>query len=120
LRGCHTTQPLSLKLVVATKVDDVRYHALTTDKRLLHTVARVITDWAADQTDSLFERKLLNRDEEANALARLIHLCKFESCGMRKGVYSDTPLQQRAFILLQGRMGDTDAAVATPYWARAK
>jgi hypothetical protein len=94
-------------------------HALTTDQRLLHTVARIVTDWAAERTDSAFERKLLNRDEEANALARLIHVCKFESCGTRDGLYTREPMQQRAFRLLHGRMGDTEAAGATRAWFKS-
>ncbi len=80
--------------------------------RLLHTASRQIIRWAAANTDSWLKRKLGDHELAAEALSRLLYLCRFESCGR----YNNRPAQQRAFMILAGRMGDTEAAKRANGW----
>ena len=85
---------------------------LATDARLMHTVARVIVDWADRRTDTRWESWFSDRETESRALAALIRLCQFDSCGEINGV----PAQQRAFWLLHMRLPDSEATRETPHW----
>ena len=85
---------------------------LATDARLMHTVARVIVAWADQRTDSLWQRLSGDHGAEAQALAALVHLCRFNSCGAIDGV----PAQRRAFQLLHSRLPNAPAARETHYW----
>ena len=66
--------------------------------RLLHTASREIIRWAAASTSTVVKRKLNDHETAAQALSRLIYLCRFESCGE----YNNKPAQQRAFMLIVG------------------
>ncbi|MEM9880519.1 MAG: hypothetical protein AAF862_14710, partial [Pseudomonadota bacterium] len=85
---------------------------LTGEERLLHSVANILIKWAAQSTDSWFKRTFFSQDVQAEALARLIYLCRFETCG----TYNNKPAQQRAFMILKSRMSETKAARNTKYW----
>ena len=85
---------------------------LATDARLMHTVARVILAWTDQRTDSLRERLFGDHGTEAEALAALVYLCRFNSCGAVEGV----PAQRRAFQLLHFRLPNAPAARETRYW----
>jgi hypothetical protein len=86
--------------------------ALGGDHRLMHTLSRVIIDWADENTDTRLERAFGRHELEAEALARLVRLCRNDSCGE----INERPAQQRAFELLHYRMGDTVWAEQTPVW----
>lgn len=86
--------------------------ALGGDHRLMHTLAREIIQWADESTDTRMERAFGRHQLEARALARLIWLCRHDSCGE----INERPAQQRAFELLHYRMGDTVWAEQTPVW----
>ena len=85
---------------------------LATDARLMHTVARVIVAWTDQRTDSLRERLFGDHGTEAEALAALVYLCRFNSCGTVDGV----PAQRRAFELLHSRLPNAPAAQGARYW----
>ncbi len=85
---------------------------LAGDARLMHTVSRVIIAWADESTDSVWERVFGVHRMEAEALAVLIRLCRFNSCG----TIGDEPAQRHAFELLHTRMPNRVAARETPYW----
>ena len=85
---------------------------LSGDSRFLHTLARTILPWAAAKTNTWAERRMRGLETESEALARLIRLCRHDTCG----TWNRALAQDRAYRLLVGRMGDTDAAKRTTRW----
>lgn len=85
---------------------------LSGDSALMHTVSDIIIDWSGQQTQGRWARRFGNHEADAEALAQLIELCRYNSCGMHAGRFQ----VQRAFELLKLRMGRTEAAKATKYW----
>lgn len=76
--------------------------------RFMPMTASILVNWAGEKTRG--RDRLL--DEKANALARLIRLCRYDDCGEIDGA----PAQARAYKILHRRFPDTDAAKDTPYW----
>lgn len=80
--------------------------------RFMPMTASILIDWAGEKTRG--QGRLL--DKKANALARLIRLCRYDDCGEIDGA----PAQARAHKILHRRFSDTDAAKDTPYWWKSR
>ena len=80
---------------------------LTGEDRLMHAVGRVVLPWADQQI-----RSGANKSQVSEALARLVYLCRYSSCGESGGL----PAQQQAFRMLKNRLPDTDGARRTTSW----
>jgi|GEM_PF-3026726 len=105
--GDRNGVPFVRELVAVEELRD-----LAGDAALMKTVSDVILDWSEAQTDSWWARRFGNHEADAEALAQLIALCRYNACGARAG----TPQAKRAFKMLKGRMGKTGAAKSTKYW----
>lgn len=92
--------------------DPAELAALSGDAALMRTVSDIIVDWSDAQTRGAWARRFGNHEEDAEALAQLIELCRYNDCGAHAG----TPQSERAFRLLKLRMGRTEAARETKYW----
>ena len=76
--------------------------------RLMPMTADILIEWAGAKTrgrDRLYS-------EKADALARLIRLCRYDDCGEIGGA----PAQARAHKILHQKFPETGAAENTPYW----
>ncbi len=105
--GSRDGVPFIQNLTDAAELQD-----LSGDAALMRTVSDIILGWSEVQTSGRWARWFGNHEDDAEALAQLIELCRYNECG----AYAGTPQAERAFKILKLRMGRTDAAKATKYW----
>ena len=84
------------------------------DERFMHRLAAMVIPWAEQKTNTL-EKRMGDNTLEANALARLIYLCRYNSCGDNNGISA----QERAFRLLKYRLGSTPTTPVIKSWRKS-
>lgn len=80
---------------------------LTDDKQLMVTVSNHIVAWAGSG-----DRNSADREMAANALAKVIALCKFNVCSGSQS----RPTASQAFQILKRKFPDSQAARLTRWW----